>query len=158
MSTWERDEMIRLMKKSEEEHRKKEEELKLERERERMRYERERLEREKLEVQQMKLSMANAQLAFMANVQQQQQQGGLAAPGGVLAAAAALPVGLGAIDPIAQSQQQQPSSGGHRKSSDRALMGSTATKSNSGRDHQSKLTSSARGSTRDDKSRAITDR
>jgi transcription elongation factor len=67
MPTWEREEMIKLMRRKEEEYRKKEEELKLEREKERMRFERERLEREKLEVKQMKLTaqLANAQLAFM---------------------------------------------------------------------------------------------
>lgn len=67
MSSWERNEMIRLMRKKEEEYRKKEEELKFQRERERMRFERERLEKEKLEVQQMKLTaqLASAQMAFL---------------------------------------------------------------------------------------------
>lgn len=67
MSSWEREEMIRLMRKKDEEYRKKEEELKMQRERERMRFERERLEREKLEVQQLKLTaqLASAQMAFL---------------------------------------------------------------------------------------------
>lgn len=67
MSSWERNEMIRLMRKKDEEYRKKEEELKFQRERERMRFERERLEKEKLEVQQMKLTaqLASAQMAFL---------------------------------------------------------------------------------------------
>lgn len=65
-------EIIRLMRRKEEEYRIKEEELKLQREKERLKYEKEKLARERAEIQQLKLSaqLASAQLtSFMPQAQ-----------------------------------------------------------------------------------------
>lgn len=53
-SSWEKREMIEMLRKKEEEHRLKEQELRLQRERERLKFERERFERERLELQQLR--------------------------------------------------------------------------------------------------------
>uniref|UniRef100_A0A915C7C5 Uncharacterized protein n=1 Tax=Parascaris univalens TaxID=6257 RepID=A0A915C7C5_PARUN len=53
-ASWERREMMSMMRRREEEFRLKEEELKLQRERERIKFERERIERERLELEQLR--------------------------------------------------------------------------------------------------------
>ena len=77
----EKEEMLRIMRRREEEHRKKEEELRMQRERERIRYERERLEREKLELQQLRLT---AQLAASAQLNSLNAAGVVQQPSGVV--------------------------------------------------------------------------
>uniref|UniRef100_A0A1I8EM20 RRM domain-containing protein n=2 Tax=Wuchereria bancrofti TaxID=6293 RepID=A0A1I8EM20_WUCBA len=52
--SWEKREMMEMLRKKEEEHRLKEQELRLQRERERLKFERERFERERLELQQLR--------------------------------------------------------------------------------------------------------
>lgn len=61
-----KDEMLRIMRRREEEHRKKEEELRIEKEREKLKYEREKLEREKLELETYKLQAQLAQATQLA--------------------------------------------------------------------------------------------
>ncbi|VDM96112.1 unnamed protein product [Thelazia callipaeda] len=53
-NSWEKREMMEMLRKKEEEHRLKEQELRLQRERERLKFERERFERERLELQQLR--------------------------------------------------------------------------------------------------------
>uniref|UniRef100_A0A8R1Y2R9 RRM domain-containing protein n=1 Tax=Onchocerca volvulus TaxID=6282 RepID=A0A8R1Y2R9_ONCVO len=53
-TSWEKREMMEMLRKKEEEHRLKEQELRLQRERERLKFERERFERERLELQQLR--------------------------------------------------------------------------------------------------------
>lgn len=54
--SWEKREMMDLIRRKEEEHRLKEQELRLQRERERLKFERERIERERLELQQLRMA------------------------------------------------------------------------------------------------------